>query len=89
MIYEVAYVVGKENAITLVLFRIVDPRVAYEVNGSVVGNVFESERLKVELILHEILDVKCSRNSKISVPIEANIVCFFTRSQGWQRYLPS
>ena len=85
---EVAYVVGKENARCFVFSIIVNPGVAYEVNGSVVRNVFKSERLEVELIRHEVLNVKCSRNSEVTVPFNVNIVCFFSRTQGWQRYLP-
>ena len=51
-----------------------------------VWNVFKSQSKEEELSLHEILDVKCSWNSHLTIiPFEMNSECRLPCSQCWQR----
>jgi len=77
------YIIGKENTIFFVVSEVVDPRVADKMNGSVIWNVLESDTDEEELVIGKVSDVKCSWNSKISIPFKLNIECISSVSKGW------
>lgn len=80
------YLVGKENALSFVVFVIVNPWVAEEVDVSFVWNVVKSDADKQELTTWEkILNIKGSGNTHlIEVPFEMNVICSLACSQFWQ-----
>lgn len=55
-----------------------------EVEASLVWNTFKSQAHKVELSCDKVVDIKCSRDSEVTVMIKIDVEGRLARCQGWQ-----
>nr|GLL37292.1 hypothetical protein L484_000162 [Ipomoea trifida] len=66
--------VGEENALIVVVTGGINPRKADELDGAVIGDVFQGEGLEIELAVVIVLDHKRPWNADALVPFECYVV---------------
>lgn len=66
------YLVREEYAVVLVTVSWVNPGIADKMNPTVARNMFQSDRLEVELAMVMVPDDESPRDTRMLVPIECN-----------------
>lgn len=68
------YLISKEDAVLVVVFSMVNPRIADEMDASMAGDIFKSECFEVELTVMKICYCECPRKPHLLAPLEADII---------------